>query len=90
MNMETEMTLVEEVAQVIREHHRVHVRQPDNTHRHRRSFHQGDAEAAQAAIDLIRIATLEEAATIAHDALVKLGEPTQALIVSDAIRSKIN
>ncbi len=34
-----------------------------------------------------RIATLEEAATTAHRALVKLDEPTQALIVSDALHA---
>lgn len=44
----------EKIARAIREHHRTHVRQPARTNETRRTFHQGDKEAADAVLAAMR------------------------------------
>jgi len=64
---------IEQAARIIREHHRTIVRQPSRTNRSRKTFHNGEYEAAEALYPLLqqtiaveRDKALQEAAGIAE------------------------
>jgi hypothetical protein len=63
-----------EIARIIREHHRTHVRQPSRTNEPRRTFHQGDKEAA------LEILAAVEAARIPDPEAAKLRDALRGLV----------
>lgn len=78
---------IERVARAIREHHSTIVRQPSRTFGQRKTFHQGDAKAARAALEASglvdqseRIKALEDRLATARDGLIDVAASLAAAL----------
>lgn len=68
----TQPNLTEMVASIIREHHRTHVRQSFRTNEPRRTFHQGDKDAAAAILAAISVSREAIRAEVADEIVARL------------------